>query len=835
MALKNQTSFSAGELDPILHDRVTLERFQSALATARNVSISKSGTIMSRFGKFFFKESMYDNDLNIKIYSPPGSGLFLEFGLDLSSQTYANLYNFDGTLLHTFITSGSDHLYFSAANLDNLQFAYSGDYVYVFEGSNSVNSILRLKITSPYSVRAASQVLPSLLWPGGAPSVAWTVSGTGYQIDYAFSIVVNGEESEPTSISNVALKKPISVSEKNDLVLTIIAGASVPLEYDEVRIYQRPVGGAAFGYLGRTDNFYIDAGNVKAKFTDLGSDPDFGKGFVGDIVTETLNRNFSTGIIIPSTGTIYQQRLILGNVIGINEEAILASRPGFQTNFYKDFPYSADSALNFKAGTSGKAKVLRMVEADGLVIFTSNGVYVSTGILNPDNIALQKRGGWVIDERIAPLVIPGGLFFVDKNTSTVRHLVYSNEMNGYDSSDQSIFSDHLFKERTITSWAYQEGVVPLIIVVFSDGTFATYSYSIEHQMKAWTRHDGVWPVEQVEGTGIADTTIFVINKEGRRQIEITVPRRIPSSVYSVNPEADKLAYSAFMDGLKIKVDLRNDSLVGADEFVLTPVTPSVWDGNLTLTCGTSGLFPNTVDLGAVGSVFRFFHPVHKYFIDLTVASRNNNNSVVVIPSEEFPSEYATGFRMYLTHLTVTGLDHLDGEQVSIISDGNLVSSPYNDNDNDTYSILTVIAGEVDIVERSAITIVGRPIVADLKTLNISTAEQSPMTLESLNVNKMYIKTHESKGVFVDNYFPEEKVGEVDGHSVEEMQSLESYLIPSGYPLIANRSKPLSSRRHEITLPGSWDNQGQISIRQVDPFHFEILSIILDLEVLRRGR
>ncbi len=838
MALKPQLSFSSGELDPILHDRVTLERFQNALATARNTIVGKTGSILSRFGRFNFVKAAYDNT-PIRIYCPPNSGLLLECGFNVSAnETYIRLYNLSGTLLHTYTEDDLGASYFSWQILDKLQFSYSKDCVYLFGGSSSVHGIVKLNLTSPYSVSRGIGVIPTLSWPGGT---GWTalITGTGYRIDYAVTLVVNGEETESYVISNATLLKAITVGQKTDLDIDIVAGTSVPTGYQEVRIYQRPFEGAAFGYLGRTTNFFIAAGRIRAKFTDVGANPDFTHGLQKDIVQ---NNGFSpsslllTSDIIPGTGCVYQQRLIMGNVVGRNSEAILASRPGFQSNFYQDFPYSINSALNFKVGTSGQANVLRMIEYNGLVVFTSIGVFVSIGVLSPDNLALEKRGSWIIDETIPPLLIPGGMFFVEKYTGMIKQLVYSQEMGSYDSIDHSIFSSHLFKNRTIKSWAFQDGLAPLVIITFSDGTFATFTYNFEHQMKAWTRSDSIYPVEQVEGTGQTDLSFFVVNKNGTRYIEGTVPRYISPSIYASNPEAHLSTYGAFMDGMKIKKTLLNDSLVGTDTFLLTPVLLNNWTGSLTLTCGTSALFPNTADLGAVGTIFRFFNPKDKSKLDLTVISRNSTSSVVVIPSEEFPEEYASGFRLYLTHVTVTGLDHLEGELVAIMADGDVISSPYNDSPGEAPSYSVVQAGSIDLPDgyRSAITVVGRPIIADIKTLNISTVEQSPTQIESLNVNKLYVRTFESRGLFIENQFPEEKIGEVDGHSVADMQTLDEYYVPSATGIIGNRSKPNSSKRIPVTISGEWDSNGQIAIRQVDPLHFEILSIIADVEVLRRS-
>ena len=397
----------------------------------------------------------------------------------------------------------------------------------------------------------------------------------------------------------------------------------------------------------------------------------------------------------------------------------------------------------------------------------------------------------------------------------------------------NIWSSSKFIEKTIESWGFQDGVVPIINVTFSDGTFATFTYHFEHKMRAWTRHDSVYPVEQVEGTGVADSTFFVTNKDGQRHIEVSLPRHIPAATFASNPEADKINLNAFMDAVTTKSNLLNDSLVGANVFQLALITGTWSDVNpLTLTCGTSVLFPDP-GLGAVGTILRFFDTADKTTVDLEVTARASDNSVTVQPSAEFPSAQAVGFRLYETFDTVTGLTHLEGENVGILLDGYVSNSPFNDVEG--YSPVTVSSGSITIPdgERGAIIIVGRPITADIKTLNISTVEQSPTLVESINVNKIYIRVHKTRGLFISNLFPEELSGGKDGTSLVGMEDLDVFDIPSGVTLLGNKYKEPASKRIEQNIPGNWESQGQVSIRQVDPVHFEILSLIPDLEVLRR--
>jgi hypothetical protein len=811
MGLDPKLSFSSGELDPILHDNVTLEKFKKGLATARNVIIGKTGAMLSRFSREQFAKSK-NNGQAIKIFCPPNSGILLEFG-----NLYCRVHNAAGevgsSLQVELVTTLTE------ADIATLHFAVSKNFVYIFCAGKKVQKLELLGMSSAFVAEADIFEVPNPL-----TGIVVTGTGAGYEVDYLVALVINGEESIHVEDATTGYGKPVVAGQAN-IIATGWTDASVNYaEVSEVRVYSRPFGGGAYGLLGTTTKITVPgAGLREAKFEDIGSVPDYTNG-VQDLITRYGLGGKEIIDLKPKTGTIYQQRLLI--TTEDDSEAILASRPGHHNNFYRDFPYAADSALNFKSGTSGKAEVLRIIESDGLIVFTTIGIYTSLGVLGINNLALEKRGGWVINENIPPLIVPGGLFFVD-NSNVIRQLVFSQEILAYESVEQSIFSNHLFKNKPIVSWCYQSGTTPLIIVSFLDGSFATFTYNFEQQMRAWTRHDSVYPVEQLEGTNVNDISFFVTNKDGNRYIERTLPRYVPFLTAATDPESDKSSSTVLMDAIytyKTFVDFAD-----AGDLLLVPDVADTWDGVLTLTGSI------LAGVSTVGSIVRWFNPEDKTAIDLVVtAITTPNANVKVQPSEEFPEDYAVNPRLYRTTNTVVSLTHLEGEQVSVVSDGYLVASPLNDVDG--YPVLTVTGGTITLPDDmyGAIIHVGRPVVADIKTLNISTVEQSPTLIESINVNKLYIKVQNTRGLFLSNEFPEEAEDLVDGSSVEGMEDLDFHYVPRNGAIIGNRYPQPASIRLEKTLPGSWNSQGKISLRQVDPFHFEILSIIPDVEVLKRS-
>jgi len=815
VSLKPILSFSAGEIDPVLHDRVTLQKFDRGLHTARNVVIGRTGSILSRFARAHFVKSK-NNGEAIKLFSPTNSDVVFEWG-----DQYVRIYDFEATLL-----ADLSHALLEA-DLPNMHFTESGKFVYVFVAGKEM---LKLLYDDPTPAFVASADVFKIPDAPTSLSIVATGAPTGYPVDYLVTRVINGEESLFVENTTGTFKKPSASSEQNTLTVQVDPDFANLDKHQEIRVYRRPNKGGAYGFLGSSTSFVNNAGALDATFEDLGGLADFANG-VQDIITKLGLDGKDIEDLFPKTGAVYQQRLMI--TTEDDEEALLTSRPGFQNNFFRDFPFDDDSSLKFKSGTTGKAEVLRIIEADGLIVFTSVGIFINAGVLTISNLALEKKGNWVIDEKIPPLSVPGGVFFVEKSTNTIRQLVFSDAILSYESIDHTIFSTHLFREKIIESWGYQEGKIPMIIVSFSDGTWATFTYHSEHKMRAWCRHDSVFPVEQCEGTGVAEATFFVTNKNGNRFIEVSLPRQIPPTDFALNPESDKLNFNAFMDSVKTTQNLLNDSLGGSDVFLVAVIGGGTFEDDLTLTCGTSGIF-TAGTFGAVGTIMRFFDKFDRTEVDLVVVSRTNDNEVVVTPSAEFPSAQASGFRLYETFVTITGLDHLEGENVGILLDGYVSNSPFNDVEG--FNPVVVSGGTITIPEdgRGAIIVVGRPIAADVKTLNISTVEQSPTLIESINVLKLYIRIFESRGLFISNVFPEEEAGEVDGTSVKDMEDLDIFDVPSGTDIIGNRYKEPASKRIEVTLPGSWESQGKVSIRHVDPVQFEILSIIPDVEVMKRS-
>ena len=174
MALKSLMSFSAGELTPELHDNVSLSKFQKGLETARNVMISKTGSILSRFPRANFVKSKNDGEA-IVCFSPPNSNVLLEFG-----PSYVRTYNFAGSLLNDSATPIN-------GDLANANFVSSKNFVYILIEGETPHRFDFISYTFATSDDAFGVPFSFL----GTYTITPACPPTVYEVEYAATLFVN--------------------------------------------------------------------------------------------------------------------------------------------------------------------------------------------------------------------------------------------------------------------------------------------------------------------------------------------------------------------------------------------------------------------------------------------------------------------------------------------------------------------------------------------------------------------------------------------------------------------------------------------------------------------
>lgn len=152
--------------------------------------------------------------------------------------------------------------------------------------------------------------------------------------------------------------------------------------------------------------------------------------------------------------------------------------------------------------------------------------------------------------------------------------------------------------------------------------------------------------------------------------------------------------------------------------------------------------------------------------------------------------------------TISGLDHLEGEEVVAVGNGRI------------YTGLTVDSGDITLPDEVTLATVGLAYNADLETLTPEMSDNRGVTLGRQRVIKgATLRVHKSRGC---------KIGtDTDDLIVKSFREIEGASIEAPGALV--------SRDIEVLVEGDFDTQGKLYLRCPYPVPFTILAINLDVD------
>lgn len=158
--------------------------------------------------------------------------------------------------------------------------------------------------------------------------------------------------------------------------------------------------------------------------------------------------------------------------------------------------------------------------------------------------------------------------------------------------------------------------------------------------------------------------------------------------------------------------------------------------------------------------------------------------------------------------TVTGLDHLEGEEVVALADGNVVSD------------LTVVSGSITLPRAASKIHVGLLYTPAIETLDIDIpSAQDTLKSKSVSVSKVYIEVEKSRGGWVGPR------SDVESGYTPSIFEIKPRFQSDGYDPIQ-----LKTFKQEVIIDPLWSKGGGLRIEQRAPLPLSILSIIPDIDV-----
>lgn len=476
----------------------------------------------------------------------------------------------------------------------------------------------------------------------------------------------------------------------------------------------------------------------------------------------------------------------------------------------------------------------------------------------------------------APIRIDQRLLFVHARNSVIRDVGVSPMVvyQGFVGRDLTLFSNHLFDGFEVVDWGYAEVPHSIVWVVRSDGALLTLTFVEDQQVLAWARHDTLGTVENVAVVpeGGEDRVYVIVNRANGRYVERlrslfwtditsdaafldsmlsydgrnTTPSKtmtvtggisltltggaswIPGETLTLTATASQ--FTAVDVGTQITVtDALNNSftlkitgytsptIVTGTPIAMVPVAMQgvaipywTYDHQLTITCSanefTSGDVGNQIFLyDTAGNVVRFKLAAYS---SATIMTGFPLRTVIASLAGVATNVWSRAVDQ------VAGLDHLEGQEISVFADGFVVSSPNNPN----IATITVVSGVATLDKPYAVIFAGLPYTQDFETLDIDTPSGASLRTSQQNINKTVLLVDSSRGIWLAPGDPDPTGDTVDssfGFTEAKLREFEDYNEP-----IAVFSGPI-----EQNIQAGWSPSGRIFGRQVDPIPMTILAVV----------
>ena len=322
---------------------------------------------------------------------------------------------------------------------------------------------------------------PSVGSPTGVGAVA-TVANTDaantgdsyFPQEYSYIISAvdeNGQESRGSTSASATNDTELA---RNYTTISWTAPAEGTVEY--YRIYKAHETGS-FGFIGESDSL---------SFVDDGFQPDYAEAPI-----EAYNPFDATGSY-PARCGFWEQRLWFGRTTN-SPNGIFASRSADFENMDFARPQRENDSISFSIATGESNLVNSFIPMDRLLVGTSDNIFSLVGpnddilVPNPPPGARRQIGRGAVLPK--PLVIGEVAFYQPRVETGLRTIGFTFEIEGYRSSDVTIFAPHLFEAFRITRIAYQAEPYSVVWSLRNDGALLAFTWEEEQQVWGWTEID----------------------------------------------------------------------------------------------------------------------------------------------------------------------------------------------------------------------------------------------------------------------------------------------------------------------------------------------------------
>ena len=516
----------------------------------------------------------------------------------------------------------------------------------------------------------------------------------------------------------------------------------------------------------------------------------------------------------PSCVTFFEQRLVFAGTTE-QPQTIFFSRSGDYENMDANIggTVADDDAIIYTIASNQVNAIRFMTATRTLIIGTAGGEFTVSGggtdsAITPTNILIKKQSNHG-SANVDAISVGNATLFLQRAKRKIRELAYNFDVDGYIAPDMTILAEHI-SEGGLTQIAYQQEPNQIVYATRNDGELVALTYQREQQVTAWHRHIfggrfGNATITVTDFANIADGTRIVLTKADGTTTTFTSATSATSGKFHTTSSNNQTATN-----LKTLIDADSDftATVSSNVVTITESSP-LSTGFLTIKSLDDSVRLAKTDEGKAVCESVAVIPTDDTEYEVYVIVKRTINGatrrfVEVLNVFDFDQTDNTSFNFLDSQLsysgsaasTISGLDHLEGQTVSILADG--ASHPDK----------TVSSGSVTL-DRSALNVkVGLAYTSLLQTMRLNSGSQNGTSQgKTKRIYDITVRMFETIGVEV-------------GPNLNDMERIP---FRSSADLMDEGIPPFTGDK-EVEFRGNYETDGFIFVRQTQPLPFTILSL-----------
>ena len=462
-----------------------------------------------------------------------------------------------------------------------------------------------------------------------------------------------------------------------------------------------------------------------------------------------------------------------------------------------------------------------------MAVGTVGGEFVISGSttsdpLTPTNVRVVREGTRGSHTH-KPVRVDNTVIFIQRQQRKLREFTYAFESDSYQSPDLTILSPQVAKGG-ISEIAYQQEPNTTIWAVKADGQLVGLTYLRDQQVIAWHRHkiggvSGACTITVSDFANIAAGTVLKFTKSNGQTVTFTSEAAgsgAPTDTdFGFRPNESN---NTTADNIFTRINAHADFTVANPAAAVVTVEETLRKGAAPLTVessDTARLTTTNQEISIVESlsvipsssngeeelwmiVQRTIDGVTRRYIEFMEATFDTRESST--KKNAFFIDSGLSYNSTAT-ATISGLDHLEGQTVSILGDGSV------------YAAQSVTSGGISSLSPAVSEVqIGLSYESIVKTLRPEAgADDGTAQGKTKRVFDLTARFIQTLGA---------KVSE-DGINYDEIQFRAGSSSMDGSP-------PLFSGDKQIQFRGGWETEGQVYIKQDQPLPIHITAILTRL-------